>query len=174
MRFAIIQVVAPFALLVSASAAPAQQQAAACPADPVIPLEFAGWSSRTPMVAASKPSQLDKAALAAGHAIDAQLSRTSDVRYVTRPEKPGGTVSYGGMYSFKVERAGTYRIALASAAWIDVLRGKTAVESSSHGHGPDCSGIRKMVDFPLQPGRYVIQIAANGAQVLPFMILRLP
>jgi hypothetical protein len=78
------------------------------------------------------------------------------------------------MYSFKVERAGTYRIALASAAWIDVLRGKTAVESSSHGHGPDCSGIRKMVDFPLQPGRYVIQIAANGAQVLPFMILRLP
>jgi hypothetical protein len=31
-----------------------------------------------------------------------------------------------------------------------------------------------MVDFPLQPGRYVVQIAANGALMLPIMVARLP
>jgi homogentisate 1,2-dioxygenase len=65
-------------------------------------------------------------------------------------------------------------VALGSGAWIDVLKGKAAMASVAHGHGPDCSGIRKMVDFRLSPGRYTLQIAANGEQTLPLMIARLP
>ncbi len=30
--------------------------------------------------------------------------------------------------------------------------------SGAHAPGPACSGIRKTVQFPLQPGRYVIQL----------------
>ncbi|ABE63535.1 hypothetical protein Nham_2757 [Nitrobacter hamburgensis X14] len=61
-----------------------------------------------------------------------------------------------------VREAGTYRVALDSAAWIDLVRGRQAVISIAHGHGPACTGIRKIVDFPLAPGLYTLQIAANG------------
>ncbi len=65
-------------------------------------------------------------------------------------------------------------MALGSGAWIDILKGGKAVASTAHGHGPDCTGIRKMVDFPLTPGRYTLQIAANGEAALPLLVARLP
>jgi hypothetical protein len=142
------------------------------PASP--PAEMARWAGRTPLTAASGAGQLSNAALAIGQAVDAALTSTADMRYVVRPEKPGGSVSYGGLFGFTIAAAGTYRIAIGSGAWIDVLKGGKAVESSAHGHGPACTGIRKMVDFPLQPGRYVLQIAANGSPTLPLLLTRLP
>jgi hypothetical protein len=45
------------------------------------------------------------------------------------------------------------------------------VISSAHGHGPDCTGIRKMVDFALTPGRYTVQISANAAPQITVMAL---
>jgi hypothetical protein len=106
--------------------------------------------------------------------VEARLRSTSEVDYLSRPEKPGGSVSYGGMFSFTVGKQGTYRLALGSATWVDVLRGKKAIVSVSHGQGPECSGIRKMVDFLLAPGHYSLQISANGAPSLPLMIAKLP
>lgn len=153
----------------------AQAPAPSCPADPVAPpAEMAAWSARTVASAAATPAGLKRAMLAPGAAIDAALVRTAGISYAVRPEKPGGSVSYGGMFQFDVKQPGTYRVALGSGAWIDILKGKTAIASSAHGHGPDCTGIRKMVDFPLEPGRYVLQIAAHGAPSLPVMLLRLP
>ncbi|HEX7858229.1 MAG TPA: homogentisate 1,2-dioxygenase [Sphingobium sp.] len=139
-----------------------------------LPPELAGWSSRAPAPAAKDKGGLKKAALTVGKAVDAGLMRTSDVRYILRPEKPGGSVSYGGMFGFTISEAGTYRVALGSGAWIDLVKDGKAVESSNHGHGPDCTGVRKMVDFPLVPGRYVLQLAANGGEGLPVMIAKLP
>lgn len=55
-----------------------------------------------------------------------------------------------------------------------MVRDGAAVVSVGHGRGPACSGVRKMVDFALEPGRYVLQIAGNGGQSLPVMIARLP
>ncbi len=146
--------------------------ACATPAAPPSGLE--GWTARVPLAAATNVARLDAATLTAGKAVDANLARTPDVRYVTRPEKPGGSVSHGGLFAFDVAEAGTYRVALGAGAWIDVLDGRKAVVSTGHGHGPDCTGIRKMVDFPLQPGRYVLQIAGNGSPTLPVMVARLP
>ncbi|HEX4272840.1 MAG TPA: hypothetical protein VHZ32_15725, partial [Rhizomicrobium sp.] len=58
--------------------------------------------------------------------------------------------------------------------WIDVLKDGAAVTSGVHGPGPACSGIRKTVQFPLQPGRYVIQISANAGDSVPVMVSLVP
>jgi hypothetical protein len=38
-----------------------------------------------------------------------------------------------------------------------------------HGHGPDCSGIRKIVWFDLPAGRHIIQIAGSQARTIKVM-----
>ena len=101
------------------------------------------------------------------------LLPTPSVHYPLQPEKPGGSVSHGGLLGFTITEAGTYRIALGSAAWIDVVRGGKPVTSTAHGHGPACSTIRKMVDFPLMPGRYILQVSANAGAGLPVLVTRL-
>lgn len=102
------------------------------------------------------------------------LLPTPKVSYPVRPEKPGGTVSYGGIVRFTVAEEGAWRVALGSGAWIDVIRDGKASPSIAHGRGPDCTGIRKMVDYRLSPGTYVLQIAANGSDTVTLMVARLP
>jgi hypothetical protein len=46
--------------------------------------------------------------------------------------------------------------------------------SIAHGHGPDCSGIRKMVDFRLEAGSYVLQIVGNGAPTVRVLVASVP
>lgn len=167
-----------FALGLVGAALPvkAQQPAAAvaCPPAPVLPPEWKDWASPIGKVAAGDPARLAKSDLPLETAVRAVLPQTGAVSYVVMPEKPGGSVSYGGKFRFTVAEAGTYRIALGSGAWIDVLDGKSAVESTSHGHGPECSTIRKMVDFPLKSGVYTLQIAANGSPSVTVKIARQP
>lgn len=150
----------------------AEKSCAATPAAP--PAELAGWSSPVSIAAAGDASATRGATLDIGKAATATLKPTDGVAYSVPPEKPGGSASYGGLFAFAVTEAGTYRIALGAGAWIDVVGNGKPVTSSTHGHGPDCSGIRKMVDFPLVPGRYLLQIAASGAPALTLMVARLP
>lgn len=95
------------------------------------------------------------------------------MRYVVPPEKPGKPATHGGLASFTVATPGTYRVALGAGAWVDVVRDGKAVASVAHGHGPACSTIRKMVDFRLTPGRYLLQIAGNADPVIPVMVAAL-
>jgi hypothetical protein len=165
-------------LLALAAPSAAQQEGPAahdCPATPAaLPPELASWDARTPATAGTQPDQLDGATLTIGRAVDATLARTPDVHYTIRPEQPGGSVSYGGIFAFTVTDAGTYRVALGSGAWIDVVKDGETVTSIAHGHGPDCSTVRKMVDFPFAPGSYTLQIAASGQEQLPLLVTRVP
>jgi hypothetical protein len=136
--------------------------------------EFTGWTSKTDITAATASKALSKAELTVGKAANVALPSTADVKYATQPEKPGGSVSHGGMVAFRIAEAGTYRVALGSGAWIDVLKNGKAIESTAHGHGPECSTIRKVVDFPLTPGRYVLQISANADAQIGVMVARRP
>lgn len=71
--------------------------------------------------------------------------------------KPGGAAMIG----FRIETAGRYGVALDQRGWIDVVPGVAggeALKSAVHGHGPDCSSIRKIVRFDLQPGIYRLYI----------------
>ena len=139
-----------------------------------LPPELAGWQHRSPMTAASNVGGLGAAGISPGAGVDLSLPATPDIAYAIRSEHPGGSVSHGGMVGFAVTVAGMYRVAIGSAAWIDLVRDGQIVESSAHAMGPHCSGIHKMVDFSLTPGRYVLQIAGNGASQLPLLVTRLP
>lgn len=166
--------------LALAAAAPAGGAAAAapapaCPATPVpLPAELAPWTAPAPLAAATDMAGLEAATLPLGAAKDLALSRTPQVRYALRPERPGGSVSHGGMARFVVAQAGVYRVAMDSAAWIDVVADGKSLESVAHGHGPDCSGIRKMVDFQLAPGAYVLQVVGNGTPRVRVLVTSAP
>ena len=159
-----------FVLALAAPAA-AQEAEPTCPADAKpIPAHLASWTHPTPLTAAASAADAGKAALKVGRAVDAALPSTGDVKFSLRPEKPGGSVSHGGLFSVDIGKAGTYTVALSTGAWIDVVRDGKALESSAHGRGPACTTLRKMVQFPLQPGRYLIQISANAEPKIGIMV----
>ena len=138
------------------------------------PAEFSSWTVKTDLAAAAKADDLAKTEVKPGEAVMAHLHGTKEVAFVVQPEKPGGSVSHGGMIGLKIDQAGTYRVAIGSGAWLDVLKDGKILESTAHSPGPACSGIRKVVDFALQPGRYVIQISANADEQLPVLVARRP
>ena len=127
-----------FAVLLLLQAAPAAPE---CPAaDVVLPSNLSGWGVPGAEFGVNKAVTLE-----AG-----DLAKLADVPAGT---KPGGAVMIG----FKVEKAGRYGVALDQRGWIDVVPGASggeALKSVVHGHGPQCSTIRKIVRFDLQPGIY--------------------
>jgi hypothetical protein len=170
---------AAFALLAALAISPlawAQEMAHApanCPAGP-LPASLSGWATRMDMAAAGNPDGLSTAALTPGMAANVNLRHTREVQYAMQPEKPGGSVAYGGLLLLNVKEAGTYQVNLSSGAWIDVLKDGAVVTSGAHAPGPACSGIRKTVQFPLTPGHYVIQLSANADPTIAVMVSRVP
>jgi hypothetical protein len=162
-------------LPVAASAQEMPPAKANCAAmDQSLPADLSAWTAQTPLAAAANPAGLAKAALTPGKAITADLAQTSAVTFVTQPERPGGSVSHGGMFALRIDKAGTYVIGLGSGAWIDVLKDGKPLTSMAHSPGPACSTLRKMVDYPLERGRYVLQISANADAKLPILLAKRP
>lgn len=173
----------PLALALLATAVPAVAQdmpmahapAPLCPRDAEpLPSILAAWPGRTSVTAAVSPASLGKAGVAIGAAYDVTLAQMPAVSYPVAPTHAGAAGSRGGLLRVMISAAGTYRVAIGAGAWLDMVRGMTALSSVGHGHGPTCSGIRKMVDFALKPGGYTLQIAGNAEATLPLLIARLP
>lgn len=140
----------------------------------ILPAELADWGKRAPLAAAGAVGDVDAAMLTAGAAVEARLRPAADVRYVTSPQKPARAGGHGGLFSFEVSQPGTYRVAMSGGGWVDILNGGRPASTSAHGHGPACSGIRKMIDFPLNRGRYVVQVMGNPDPSVALLIARLP
>lgn len=169
------KIAAALAVMTITAAAQAEPTASPCPAQGApLPAELTGWTASRPATAANSADGLPRAVLKPGMAVDAALSPARDVRYAVAPEKPDAADSHAGLFAFDVDAAGSYRVALGSSAWVDVVEDGHAVASSAHGHGPECSGIRKMVDFPLKSGRHILQISGSGSPAIAVMIARLP
>ncbi|WP_082543472.1 hypothetical protein [Sphingomonas sp. Leaf339] len=128
----------------------------------------AGWSAATPIVAAASVGAAP--ALPVGASRQAALPPAAQVTYRVAPANRGSVDSRGGLFAFTAPAAGRYRVALGSSAWIDVVGGGKAIDPAAHGHGPACSDVRKMVDFDLRPGRYLLQIAGSDAASLRLMV----
>lgn len=109
--------------------------------------------------------------LTPGQAVELALRPAGQVLFASGPGKPGTADSFAGLIAFQVDRAGTWRVALGKAAWVDVVRDGVPVASTGHGHGPACTGIRKIVDFPLAPGRYLLQLAGAVQDRVTALIL---
>lgn len=172
------------AISFSFSAAPSQaamKEAQACSAPIPLAPELSNWERPIHTIAGAKAlsstSQSEAAPiLAVGPSVELQLSPLSEIHFPVGPAKQVSTDSYGGMFALPVVDAGTYRLALSAGAWVDVIgrESKTALTSIGHSHGPECSSIRKMVDFTLKAGTYWVQIAGNKAPHLTLMVTRLP
>jgi hypothetical protein len=122
--------------------------------------------------AVGSPGELSKAELKLGAAAKVALLQTSKVEYPVRPEKPGGSVSHGGLLAFTVAEPGTYRVALSAPAWVEVVRDGKTIAPESFGHGPTCTSIRKIVEFPLTAGAHVLEIAANAESTMNVLVVR--
>jgi hypothetical protein len=138
------------------------------------PPALAAWTQPTDLAAARHPAELAQAALTPGRAVTAQFYPVADVEYRVAPEKADGPQVYGGMFALKITRAGTYRVAAGAGPWMDLFQGKTPVTSVAHGHGPACTGVGKMVDFPLQPGDYLVQFSESLTPRTEILVAMLP
>lgn len=165
----------PALLLAALPAAPALAQDPAtdpkcATVRPAFPAGFGGWSTRAPLSAGASPRTAP--VLAIGRGADLTLHPLAQVAPVARWGKPPAADAAAGLAMFQVAHAGTYRVALGTPTWVDVVRAGTALPAQAHGHGPACTGIRKIVDFRLKPGRYVLQLSGGGATTVPVLIVR--
>jgi hypothetical protein len=153
----------------------AEPEPPACSVPGVLPPELSAWSMLAYHDAAASAATLAAARLTVGETARVSLVHTPAVSYPLRPEKPGASDSYGGLLQLVVPARGTYRLVLGSRAWIDLVApGGTPVPSAAHSMGPACTGIRKMVDFTLSPGSYVVQLSGNAEPATSVLALRLP
>lgn len=156
-------------------AAPASgTKAEMCANSEPLPAALPAWRMPLPMRAVGAYREVSRARLTTGKAVELALLPTPKVAYFVRPEKPGGSSSYGGLVRFTVQQAGRWRVALGSGAWVDVVKDGAAMTSVAHGHGPRCSGVRKMVDYDLSAGTYLLQVAANDTDSVSLLVTRLP
>jgi hypothetical protein len=147
-----------------------------CMGDPVLPPQYAAMADRRPLATARTADQLPARALTVGQAVTASLAPTPEVQFVVQSDRPGGSVSRSGMFSVHIAETGTYYIALSGPPWIDVVKAgaSTKLDSAGNTQGPHCSGIRKIVDFRMEAGDYVIQIAGAPAPEINILIGRRP
>lgn len=151
-------------LLLLPSVGTAETPSPACAAtDAALPAQWSGWT--TP-----KPADI----LTSGQAYLLSLNPSEAISYVVPLNKPVAAGSFAAIVPLDITKAGTYSIALDQAAWIDVASNGAALVSTGHGHGPDCSTIRKYVDFTLMPGHYSLQISNAKAQTARLMVVARP
>ena len=147
-------------LLASMQAAPA---AAACPATPAaLPADYAGWSAAMPVAAAAEPAAVADAMLIVGRGARASLQPSGALKLPVTPKRAG---THGGLFAFEAASPGRYRVALGAQLWVEVVANGAALPSVAHGHGPACTVVRKIVDFDLRPGRYLLQVTGEPATV---------
>ncbi|HJS10276.1 homogentisate 1,2-dioxygenase [Sphingopyxis sp.] len=172
MRFRIIAMSLAAAVPATAIAAPATPS---CPTAPVLPPELADWSrnaSSKTIYAYGDDLGADWSPLGAART-ELPLHKFESLRYGIAPERKPDVYKFGGMIPIEVKKAGRLIVALDAGAWIDLVRDGAAVKSVTHGRGPACSGIRKMVEYDVTQGRYQLQIVnAPTASIHAMAVLR--
>lgn len=128
------------------------------------------WDGALPVEAADHAGADAPPVITVGQRVDVRLRDAATVRYAVavKPARAGRAdggadakpaADKAGLLALRIAAPGTYRFALQRGAWIDVVHGGRALASAAHRMGGACSGIRKMVDFRLRPGGYLIQLS---------------
>jgi hypothetical protein len=138
-----------------------------------LPLELKPWKSLAYVGAAKNSTEIPSAVLELNKASLIGLHPTPKLHYVVRPMNEGGTVSYGGLFQISIKEHGVYRVTLANASWIDLVKDGKAAQSVAHAQGSENSGIRKMVDYNLDEGIYTLQLSAGADTKSAVLITKL-
>jgi hypothetical protein len=152
------------ALLFAISASPAlATDMPACPATPQLPPEWAAWATPGPAPA--------DGVLSPNTAYEITLAPVAEVDLTGFDGKELPEGSRGAVFKLAIPRDGIFRVTVANPMWIDLIGPDGVVESSAHGHGPDCSGLGKIVDFPLKQGTYRLEFSAAEVLTSAVMVL---
>jgi hypothetical protein len=108
--------------------------------------------------------------IAPGKNIVLTLEPIDSVTFPLAPDRKPAPGTFGGVYHVTVATAGTYRVVLQNGAWIDLVRDGKSLTSVGHMEGAPCSGIRKIVDFALQPGTYTLQLSSAKAAQMRILV----
>lgn len=137
-----------------------------CPANPQQPPPpLSAWSGVAAPIASG-----ERISLGENRAVT--LVPAEQITWLHTPERLPAPASLGATLTFDIRRAGNYSIAISGGAWIEVARADGLVRSTNHGHGPRCSGIRKIVEFKLQPGIYTLQISSGRDEIMRLLVAR--
>jgi hypothetical protein len=137
-----------------------------CSAAPPPAAPWVEWKQSGAISAAAKAEGAP--ALTLGQSVVATLVPSAQVTFPATPGK-GATDGHGGLLSLSLDAPARVGLALSGGAWIDVVDGATALVSVEHGHGPQCSGIRKIVWFDLAAGNHIVQIAGASTETITVM-----
>ncbi len=140
----------------------------------LLPTELTAWKSLSYVSAAKSANELSNASLVLNNASLVGLHPTPKIQYVTRPTNEGGTVSYGGLFQITIKERGLYRVVLANASWIEMVKDGKSAQSVAHAQGSKNSGIRKMVDYYLDEGTYTLQLSAGADTTSAVLVIKLP
>ena len=138
-----------------------------------LPPELNAWKSLSYVNAAKNAEELPNAVLTLNNASFVGLHNTPKVTYITRPGNEGGTVSYGGIFQIEIKENGIYRIALGNASWVDINKDVKVAKSIAHKGGPENSGVRKMLDYSLEAGIYVLQLSAGADSTTALLVSKI-
>jgi hypothetical protein len=91
------------------------------------------------------------------------------------PQAPSRTPKYSDSYAGFVQAsapasAGTYRITLSHAAWIDVIQGGHPLRTVGFTGAKGCDGVAKSVKFDLAAAPYVIELSGTSAHSVALVV----
>lgn len=134
-----------------------------------VPPELAAWAGQAPVAAGTEAG--GGAIIRPGEAVRVSLHPANHLKLNPAPKVLGPN---GGTLTLAISAPGTYRLALGGRSWLNVIRNGTVTPSSARSNGPKCSGIRKMVDYVLNPGQYTIQLSGSEAESVTLLAVRVP
>jgi hypothetical protein len=136
------------------------------------------WRATASMTTTLVPGFLPDAVppIALGQRRTIALAPVTELRYpVRRRVPPGVAPTVGGRLSLRVPRDGVYRFLFSTRAWIDVIPVETddgALAPLASGPGPQCDGLRKIVDFEMQAGRtYHLDLVDHESTVADLLVV---
>ena len=113
------------------------------------------------------------AALPSG-AIMLKLIATKDIAFQVKPalkQQALGPASFSGWVKIEGQIApGLYQISLSENAWIDVIQGGEALQSTAFTGKHECTSLRKSVRFEIKGAPFIIQIAGARSGTMKLAI----
>lgn len=131
-------------LLAGLLAATAEPAACSAPAD----------LSATPLAAWTQTDGAADAAIVPGRPVTLAMADGAAARTLT------------------IAAAGRYGVAADGRVWIDLVADGKPLTSVEHGHGPACSGIRKIVWFDLTPGTYDVTLSKAATDRVRVLVVQ--
>jgi hypothetical protein len=107
-----------------------------------------------------------------GTAVSIALVPNADAKLPVPPSRPPKAAGgYAGFINAAaVPNAGTYRVTLSAAAWIDVLQNGHTLQSTAFSGASGCAGIVKSVKFELVAAPFTVELSGATAAALTFVI----